>query len=97
MGMVVPAIDELEDAVRAWPARVAFIFEACADDCFILFTALFLAIFFTADLFLAACLEGIGMVICAVAGAETAINASVLAAAISLLFTIPTPIEVLTQ
>jgi hypothetical protein len=64
------------------------------------FPALFFAtsVFFAAGLVLAGCLGGIGMVmpgtfICAMAGGDTVIEASVLAAAISLLFTIPTPIE----
>ena len=56
--------------------------------------ALLVALFF-AWTFFAAGLDGIAMrgIFCAVAGAQTAINANMLAAAISLLFTITTPIE----
>jgi hypothetical protein len=80
--------------------------DECAVDRFVFFAALFATpfvalflattFFFAAALVFAAGLDGIampGIFICAVAGAETAINASVLAATISLLFTIPTPIE----
>lgn len=87
MGIVMLGMEELAD-------RFVFFVAFFDAPLFALFFAT--TFFFAAGLVFPACLDGIvmpGIFICPMAGVETAISANVLAAAISLLFTIPTPIE----